>query len=254
MSEEVFAETVTLVWQVLEQSGLDPQTLVGVGVGTPGLVNPYTGVNVVAPNLGRRDVPIRDWLAQRLDLPVIVDNNARAMALGETIFGAGRDAQALAFVYARVGVGAGVVVNGRLFRSSAAGAGAIGHTTIIPTGGDPCRCGNTGCLETLVSEPTIVRRAQSLAAQDEAGILAAHLHLGQGRPFERVLAAARAGDTTTLAMLKERAGYIGIAVANLLNVLNPDLIVLGGITPGEAIALTMSRRTVQMDTLTRFVS
>jgi glucokinase len=137
--------------------------------------------------------------------------------------------QALAFVYARVGVGAGVVVDGQLFRGSAAGAGEIGHTTIIPTGGDPCRCGNTGCLETLVSEPAIVRRAELLAAADEGGILATHLREGQGRPFERVLAAARAGDPATGAMLKEQACYMGIALANLVNVLNPNLIVLGGI-------------------------
>jgi glucokinase-like ROK family protein len=227
--EEVLAEIVTLVEQAIEQSGMDPQTFVGVGVGASGLVNPHTGVNVLAPNLGWRDVPIRDWLAKRLDLPVIVDNNARAMALGEAIFGAGRDVQALAFVYARVGVGAGVVVDGQLFRGSAAGAGEIGHTTIIPTGGDPCRCGNTGCLETLVSEPAIVRRAELLAAADEGGILATHLREGQGRPFERVLAAARAGDPATGAMLKEQACYMGIALANLVNVLNPNLIVLGGI-------------------------
>ena len=227
--EDVMAETAALVGQAIAESKVDPQSLIGIGVGASGLVNPHTGVNVLAPNLGWRDVPIRDWLAQRLNLPVVVDNNARAMALGEAIFGAGRDVQALAFVYARVGVGAGVVVDGQLFRGSAAGAGEIGHTTIIPTGGAPCRCGNTGCLETLISEPAIVRQAQLLAAKDEAGILAAHLQSGEGRPFERVLAAARAGDAATLAMLQDQACYMGIALANLVNVLNPDLIVLGGI-------------------------
>jgi glucokinase-like ROK family protein len=246
--EEVLAETVTLVRQVIEQSGVNPKTVLGVGVGASGLVNPHTGVNVLAPNLGWRDVPIRDWLTERLDLPVVVENNARAMALGEATFGAGRDVQALAFVYARVGVGAGVVVDGKLFRGSAAGAGEIGHTTIIPTGGDPCRCGNTGCLETLVSEPAIVRRAELLAAGDKAGILATQLREGEGRPFDRVLAAARAGDAATVAMLKEQACYMGIALANLVNVLNPNLIVLGGIwAQGEdllpsAIEKTMRQR------------
>jgi glucokinase-like ROK family protein len=244
--EEVLAETMTLVSQVISQSGVDPQTVVGVGVGASGLVNPHTGVNVLAPNLGWRDVPIRDLLAKGLDLPVVVDNNARAMALGEAIFGAGRDVQALAFVYARIGVGAGVVVDGQLFRGSAAGAGEIGHTTIIPIGGDPCRCGNTGCLETLVSEPAIVRRAQILAADDEAGILATHLHQGEGRPFDRVLAAARAGDAATLTMLKEQACYMGIALANLVNVLNPDLIVLGGIcAQGDDLLLPSIEETMR---------
>jgi glucokinase-like ROK family protein len=246
--EEVLGETVPLVRQAINQSGVAPQTIVGVGVGASGLVNPHTGVNVMAPNLGWRDVPIRDWLAEHLDLPVVVDNNARAMALGEAMFGAGQGVHALAFVYARIGVGAGFVVDGQLFRGSAAGAGEIGHTTIIPAGGEPCRCGNTGCLETLVSEPAIVRRAEALAAENEGGVLATHLHQGEGRPFEQVLAAARAGDAATQAMLREQACYMGIALANLVNVLNPDLIVLGGIlAQGEdlllpAIEVTMRQR------------
>ncbi len=246
--EEVLGETVALVGQAINQSGVAPPTIVGVGVGASGLVNPHTGVNVMAPNLGWRDVPIRDWLTERLDLPVVVDNNARAMALGEAMFGAGRDIHALAFVYARIGVGAGFVVDGQLFRGSAAGAGEIGHTTIIADGGEPCRCGNTGCLETLVSEPSIVRRAKALAAEEQGGILATHLRQGEGSSFERVLAAARAGDAATLAMLREQACYLGIALANLVNVLNPDLIVLGGIcAQGEdlllpTVELTMRQR------------
>ncbi len=227
--DEVLGETAGLVEDALAGSGAAREKVVGVGVGASGLVNPHTGVNVVAPNLGWRDVPIRDWLAERLALPVCVDNNARAMALGEALFGAGQDAHALAFVYARIGVGAGFVVGEQLFRGSAAGAGEIGHTTIVPDGGEPCRCGNTGCLETLVSEPVIVRLAEALAAQEPEGILAGHMQSGQGSAIERVLAAARAGDAATRAMLEERAGFMGIALANLVNVLNPDLIVLGGL-------------------------
>ena len=192
-------------------------------------MNPHTGVNLVAPNLGWRDVPIRDLLVEQLALPVCVDNNARAMALGEALFGAGNGVHALAFVYARIGVGAGFVVGGRLYRGSAAGAGEIGHTTIVSEGGEPCRCGNCGCLETLVSEPIIVRLAEALAAQDPDGTLAAYLGHEGGTAIERIFAAARAGDQATLAMLEERACYMGIALANLVNVLNPDLIVLGGI-------------------------
>jgi glucokinase-like ROK family protein len=227
--EGVLAETTSLVRRLIEESRVDTRTLVGVGVGASGLVNPHTGVNELAPNLGWRDVPIREYVAHALGLPVVVDNNARAMALGEAIFGAGRDVQTLAFVYARVGVGAGVVVDGQLFRGSAAGAGEIGHTTIIPNGGQACRCGNTGCLETLFSEPAIVRRAKSLAKEEAAGLLAVRLRDGTGQPFGRVLSAAEAGDGATLAMLQEQATYMGIALANLVNVLNPDLIVLGGI-------------------------
>jgi glucokinase-like ROK family protein len=226
--EEVLGETAALVEEVITQTGIDRRVVVGVGVGASGLVNPHTGVNVVAPNLGWRDVPIRDDLAGRLGLPVCVDNNARAMALGEAMFGTDRDVHALAFVYGRIGVGAGFVVGGDLYRGSAAGAGEIGHTTIVPARGEPCRCGNTGCLETLVSEPAIVRLAEELARDHPAGILATQLARAEGPKIERIFAAARAGDAATRDMLHERACYMGIALANLVNVLNPDLIVLGG--------------------------
>jgi glucokinase-like ROK family protein len=245
-SEEVLTETSALVKKAIIQSGVDPQQVVGVGVGASGLVNPYTGVNVVAPNLGWRDVPMRDWFAEWLGLPVCVDNNVRAMALGEAMFGTDQDVHTLAFVYARIGVGAGFVVDGQLYRGSGAGAGEIGHTTIIPDGGDPCRCGNTGCLETLVSEPAIVRLAEELARQDRQSILATHLQNGEGTTIERIFAAARAGDTATCAMLNERACYIGIALANLVNVLNPELIVLGGIfAQGQDLLLPLTESTLR---------
>ena len=233
--------------------------LVGIGVGASGLVDPATGVNVVAPNLGWHDVPIREILARRLKVPVFVDNNVRAMALAEAMFGAGRGVSTLAFVYSRVGVGAGFVVGGDVYRGSRAGAGEIGHTTMIPAGGARCRCGNTGCLEMLVSEPEIVRQAQVLAARAPDSLLARELTTDDGRrtmdepasamvvgrrssvvgadfadealdaPIERVFAAARGGDRETLVMLDERAFYMGTALANLVNLVNPDMIILGGL-------------------------
>jgi glucokinase-like ROK family protein len=245
---EVLDETSVLVEQVMSECNVGTQELVGVGVGASGLVDPYTGVNVMAPNLGWRDVPIGSWLAERLELPVCVDNNVRAMALGEAWFGAGREVRALAFVYARIGVGAGFVVDGQLFRGSGAGAGEVGHTTIIPDGGDPCRCGNSGCLETLVSERAIVRLAEELAKQDEGGILARHLRQaeGAGTPIEQVFAAARAGDEATLSMLNERARYMGIALANLVNTFNPELILLGGIlAQGRDLLLPVMEATMR---------
>ncbi len=244
--EEVLTETVVLVNEALAQSGVNSEDVVGVGVGASGLVNPHTGVNVFAPNLGWRDVPIRGFFAEHLGLPVCLDNNVRAMALGEALFGAGQDVRVLAFVYARIGVGAGFVVDGQLYRGSGAGAGEIGHMTIVPDGGEPCRCGNTGCLETLVSEPAIVRLAQELARQDGDGILATHLQHGKGTIIERIFAAARAGDVATRTMLDERARYMGIALANLVNVLNPELIVLGGIfAQGQDLLLPVVEATMR---------
>ncbi|MGD9001920.1 MAG: ROK family protein, partial [Anaerolineae bacterium] len=245
-SEDVLTETAALVNEAIRDSGVNPQHVVGIGVGASGLVNPQTGVNVFAPNLGWRDVPIRDWLKERLGRPVCVDNNVRAMALGEALFGAGKDVRALAFVYARIGVGAGFAVDGELYYGGSAGAGEIGHTTILPHGGESCRCGNTGCLETLVSEPAMVRLAAELAKRNPQGILATGLQCEQGRPIEQILNAARGGDSSTRDMLNERARYMGIALANLVNTFNPELILLGGVlAQGQDLLLPVMEATMR---------
>lgn len=279
--DELLEQAARLISTTIAQANINPAALVGVGVGASGLVDPGTGVNVLAPNLGWRNVPMRTFFTQRLKLPVYVDNNVRAMALAEAMFGAGRGVNTLAFVYSRVGVGAGFVVGGEVYRGSRAGAGEIGHTTMIPAGGAPCRCGNTGCLETLVSEPEIVRQARVLAARAPDSILAAELMKDERRrtndaraagacdlrpsscvgeasefgadevldtPIERVFAAARAGDRETQTLLDERAMYMGTALANLVTLINPDTIVLGGLFAAGAdlmlqrVEETMRRR------------
>ncbi len=226
---EAVLEDVARAVQTVVARNSAAQRLLGMGVGASGLVDPTAGINVIAPNLGWHNVPIRDWLAQRLNLPVYVDNNVRGMALAEALFGSGQGVDALAFVYARIGVGAGFVVGGKLYHGGGAGAGEIGHTTLLSENGEPCRCGNVGCLETLVSELAIVRRAEILARQEPQSTLARSLRHAEGAPIERIFAAARMGDPTTRALLNDVAHHMGIALANLVNVFNPELIVLGGI-------------------------
>ncbi len=227
-AEDVLADIGGMVESCIASSGINRTQIVGVGVGASGLVDLQTGVNVLAPNLNWRDVPIRDVLARHVRLPVFVDNNVRAMALAETLFGAGKDVYVLAYVYARIGVGAGFVLGGQLYRGGA-GAGEIGHITILADRGEPCRCGNTGCLETLVSEPVILKLAHDIAAREPNGLLARHLAQNDGTPIERVFSAAYAGDPATNAMLEDRARYMGIGLANLVNTLSPELIILGGL-------------------------
>lgn len=244
-AEAALEEAAALVEQAIRQSGVDPRRIVGVGIGASGLVDSATGINVLAPNLGWRDVPIRGIFQSRLTLPVVVENNVRAMALAESLFGAGQDVHVLAFVHARIGVGAGFVIDGQLFRGCA-GAGEIGHTIIAPDSGEACRCGNVGCLETLVSEPALIRQAQHIVAQQPGGLLAAFLQEGTRSPIDQIFAAARAGDEATRAMLDTRARYMGIGLANLVNTLSPELIILGGIfARGEDVLLPITHETMR---------
>lgn len=228
---EVLSQTVAMAKALIARccTRVEQARILGVGVGASGLVDPLTGINVIAPNLNWHDVPLQDYFSRQLQLPVTVDNNVRAMALGEALFGVGKNVYSLAFVYARVGVGAGIVVGGHLYHGGGAGAGEIGHMTILPDGGSACRCGNTGCLETLVSEQVIVQDAQLIAVSNPNGVLAQMLANGEGSLLNRVFEAARAGDEATCRMLMEHARYMGVALANLVNILNPEVIVMGGI-------------------------
>lgn len=193
--------------------------LAGVGVGASGLVEYGRGVNLYAPNLGWRNVPIQSILEQELGVPVAVDNNVRCMALAESLFGVGRNARALAFIYARVGVGSGLVVDGDVYRGADNGAGEIGHWVTAARDGDLCSCGNRGCLETFLSELVLLQRA------DEVHPCLTH---GRDNPLQFVFESARDGHLGLVEMLEERAYYLGLALANLVNVLNPEVIMLGG--------------------------
>jgi glucokinase-like ROK family protein len=245
-AEEVLGCVADLVEETVAMAEVDRNLVVGLGVGASGLVDPHTGINVLAPNLNWRNLPIGDILTRRLGFPVCVDNNVRAMALAEAMFGAAQDVNTLAFVYARVGVGAGFVIEGNVYRGSRAGAGEIGHTTIIPDGGATCRCGNTGCLETLVSEPEIIHLARDLAARHPESDLAAKLCDSSKPAIEQIFEAARAGDREIQAMLRERAYYMGIALANLVNSVNPNMIIMGGLfAAGHDVMLPQVEETMR---------
>jgi glucokinase-like ROK family protein len=232
---------------LIHSSNIDPLRIIGIGVGASGLVNYQSGVNILAPNLGWREVPIQSFLQSRIKLPVTVDNNVRAMALGEAYFGIGRGVDSLVFVYGRTGVGAGLVVNGQVFRGSSTGAGEIGHTIVIPENGAPCRCGHYGCLETLIAEPVILRQAEAIARQEPGGLLARYLDQpGKSWPIDRVFEAARHGDIATSQMIEQVSYYLGMALSNLVNILNPELILLGGMfAQGEDLILPVAARTMR---------
>lgn len=244
---EVLDQMIAAIESATIEGNFDRQKILGVGVGASGLVDFSTGVNLLAPNLNWHDVSLREYLQDRLPLPVIVDNNVRSMAIGETYFGAGLGVDSVAFVYGRTGVGAGLTFKGRVFRGSAKGAGEIGHSVILPHGGELCRCGNSGCLETLVSESVILQRAEDIAQRNPSGILASILNSNpENSPIESVFEAARQGDAQVQEMLEERAYYLGVALANLINLFNPELILLGGIfSRGEDLFVEPITRTIQ---------
>jgi len=246
-AEQVIGTIAEEVNQMIRSSQLETSRIIGVGVGAPGLTDYRTGVNIFAPNLGWRNLPLRDWFSARLNLPVVVDNNVRAMAVGENFFGMGRGVGSLAFVYGRVGIGAGIVIHNQLYRGASLNAGEIGHTVMIPDGGELCRCGRHGCLETLVSEEALIRQARSLAELNPNSLLASLLaQKTELNPIERIFLAAREGDLGAIDLINRAARYLGLALANLVNILNPELIVLGGMfAQGKDLLLPITQKTVR---------
>ncbi len=200
----------------------------GIGVGVPGLVDIERGELMFAPYLQWHNVPLRDMLMQRFDMPVFIENDANAAALGEYYFGVARGAENFVYLMAGVGLGGGIVLGGKLFRGSGGYAGEIGHMSVNPDGA-LCGCGRRGCWEPLVGPRAVTRHIQMML-QDGADSLIRQLAQEnlQKITFDQVTQAAEAGDTVALDALHDVGKWLGVGIANLVNVFNPELIVLGG--------------------------
>ena len=198
-----------------------------VGVGVPGLVNPQTGRVVISsdlPSVVRED--LRESLRQASGLPVALDNDANAGAMGEYAAGAGRGSRNMFYVTIGTGIGGALILDGRLWRGASGFAGEFGHITIDPEGVD-CSCGNIGCLETVASAPNIVRRTHERLMRDSTSSLS---RLGLNKDFTAADIAheARNGDDFAAMMMARTGRYIGTGLAAVINLLNTERVVLGG--------------------------
>lgn len=230
--EEGFAAVVgrmaRTVDDLLARAGANRSDLLAVAAGAPGPLNPVTGVIHQAPNLGWREAPLREALAERLGgVPVAVENDANLGALGEHVYGAGRGVNDLVYVTVSTGIGGGLVLNGRLYRGAGYGAGEVGHLPVAP--GPACRCGGRGCLEAVASGTAIARRAREEAEAGRAPEILARAGGDASAVSARtVTEAAEAGDPVARGILAEAAAYLGRGLAIIANLLNPAMIVLGG--------------------------
>lgn len=207
----------------IQSTALPTARLAAVGAVLPGLTDFHTGVCLLAPNLGWRDVPVRDILAAELGAPVYVHNAGQAAAVAENLEGAGGRVGDLALLYAGTGLSAGVLSDGRVFHGVGGTAGEIGHNA-VPGNEEPCNCGNVGCLETVASGPAIVRAVRRALAAGEPSSLAG-LDTFDARD---VAAAARAGDALAASVIAEIGAHLGLAASWLINAYNPAVVVVGG--------------------------
>ena len=225
----VMAEAV--VAEAIGRHGGDRDRVAGVGIGCPGPLDLAEGRVVLTPNLGWKDCPIRDKVATRLGLPATLDNDANCATYGEWWQGAGRGSHNMAGVTMGTGIGGGLILEGRLLRGASGTAGEFGHTT-IDLNGRRCACGNYGCLEAYASGPNIAARAREGI---EAGYESEITRLVEG-DLSRITAltvydALLLGDRHAREVMLETAKILGAGVANIVNMFNPEVIVVvGGVT------------------------
>lgn len=219
-SPEALVQSVgQAVRALLKETGRTPERLIGVGVGMAGVIEPRRGVCLYSPFFHWKEVPIKDLLEAELSRPVWVDNDVNAFAVAEMLFGRGQNAQNFLVVTVGRGIGAGFVIGGQVYRGHRGGAGEFGHT-VSEVGGRPCECGKRGCLEAYASEPALL--AQALKRFPE-------LRTKRGaHRVEQLVDATQAGHQGLQALLAEAGTRLGVGLANLVNLFNPELVVIGG--------------------------
>ncbi len=219
---------IGLIHEVLAAAKVPARALGGIGVGTPGPLDLDKGILLAAPNLGWKDVPLRRRLQAEFGCAVAVANDVDAGTYGEYVGGAGRGARSVLGVFPGTGIGGGFVYEGRLVRGRKQSCMEIGHMNVMPRG-RLCGCGRRGCLETVASRLAISAEAAMAVYRGEAPHLAKLAGTDLARIRSRSLAEAiRAGDKVVESIVRRAGSFIGLAVGNVVNLLAPDLVVLGG--------------------------
>jgi len=212
-------------------AGVARDRIVGVGIGSPGPLDRERGLVLLTPNLGWRDLPLRELVSEAVGLPATLDNDANCAVYGEWWVGAARGARYVVGLTIGTGIGGGIVIDGKIYHGTSDVAGEIGHTTIDSTG-RLCKCGNYGCLEAYASGPAIAARAVEGIASGVDTRLPAMVGGDLAKiTAQTVYEAARANDDYALEVVRDTAKFLGAGVGNLVNILNPDIVVIvGGVT------------------------
>jgi glucokinase len=212
-----------------EQAGQALDAIAAVGLGVPGSLDLDRSVVLVAPNLGWKNLPARGELHQRLGgLPVFLDNDVRCAALAEHALGAGAGRRSMVAIFVGTGVGGGLIEDGQLVRGTRGGAGEIGHM-VLRAKGPRCSCGRRGCLEALAARPAVVRFVAKQIRKGKRTTLTHTSSNGAQRLTSGELReAVRKGDRVAIRAVRRSARYVGLAAGGLVNLLDPELVVLGG--------------------------
>lgn len=215
---------------LMKETETQPKDIQGIGFDFPGQVDYKTGVVKLAPNIpGWVNVPIAQMIEEEFHIPTKIDNDVRCAALGEMLFGAGRGCENFICITVGTGIGSGLVVNGQIVRGASNAAGELGHIKLQMKDGPICGCGDTGCLEAFASGPSIVAMAQDYIKGGKSTKFRemAAAEGGEITPY-MVAKAAEAGDPVAKRIFEIVGEYIGIGLTSVINLLNPEKVIIGG--------------------------
>lgn len=228
--QHIVPDIVTSIKHRLELYGLTKEDFVGIGMGSPGAVDRQMKTVTGAYNLNWSNIQeVGSVIEKAIGIPFAIDNDANVAALGERWVGAGNNHSDVVFMTLGTGVGGGIIAGGKIIHGVAGAGGEIGHMIVEPTDGFLCTCGSQGCLETVASATGIVRVAHQLAeAYEGDSKIKLSLDNGEEVTSKDIFVAAEAGDVFANSIVEKVSFYLGLATANISNILNPDSIVIGG--------------------------
>ena len=242
-----------MIYMVIQDVELNEQDISGIGVSCGGPLDTITGIVYSPPNLPGWDAfPLKDRLEDEFNIHTVIENDANASALAEFRFGGGKGYNVVLYMTMSTGIGGGIVINGEIFHGANDSAGEVGHQILLPNG-PQCGCGKRGCLEALCSGPSIARRAkESVEINSDSLILSLVNNDLDSIKSEHVIEAAKHGDALAIQLVDVTAYYMGWGIANLVNIINPDIVLLGtiAIAAGDLL-LNPIRKTVADLAMTR---
>ncbi|UFT98738.1 ROK family transcriptional regulator [Radiobacillus kanasensis] len=212
--QEIESKLFEVVDQLTASAPPSPYGIVGIGVGVPGTVNNH-GEVMLAPNLGWKNVHLKSILERKYDIPITIVNEANAGAYGEKRFGAGLKYDNIVYISAGIGIGVGLILDGKLYTGSQGFSGELGHMT-IQVDGKKCRCGNEGCWELYASEQALLNQAKELGLTD-----------GKECQLDDLIELAKDGDKQAIELFQKVGDYLGVGINNVINIFNPEQIVIG---------------------------
>lgn len=236
----VLQRIMSVIDKLIEESGENTEKIKAIGIGSPGPLDPKKGMIITTPNLPFKNFKLVEPINNKYKIPTFLDNDANVAAIGEYMLGAGRGTQNMVYITVSTGIGGGAILNGKIYRGNTFNALEVGHMTIEPEG-PKCNCGNHGCVEALGSGTAIARQAMECIKNGDNTSLLSYEKVTAAEVFKE----AAKGDALSQKILDKSLEYLGIGVANLITILDPEVFVIGGgVTNGGSIVFEKVQQVV----------